>query len=141
MSEEPNELHHLRREIAQLRAMFLLLIAIGLLVLVIGNLVSVYQLPQFEKTLTETLSTPDKMPQLTRWVLDYVGMQDGQVAIIAITAVPVLTLLFLFVFRRSFAIVGVAGLVMTLLVAHWMILAAAVKQPMQQVIQEITSGE
>lgn len=139
MSEDTNELHDLRKEIAQLRAMFLLLITIGLLVLMIGNLVSVFQLPHAEKVFTDMLGSPDKLPVLTRHVLEYGRMQGGQVAIIAVTAVPVLTLLFLFVMRRSFAVVVVAGVVMSLLVAHWMVISTAVKEPMQQIIQGITA--
>lgn len=139
MSDEPTELHDLRREIAQLRAMFLLLITLGMLVLMVGNLVAVFQLPHMEKVFLDMLGTPDKLPVLTRHVLDYGRMQGGQVAIITVTAVPVLTLLFLFVFRRTFAIVVVAGLVMTLLVAHWMVISTAVKEPMQRIIQGITA--
>lgn len=140
MSEEADELHELRKEIAQLRAMFLLIITIGLLVLMIGNLVAVFQLPRMEKLFADMLGAPDKLPQVTRWVLDYGRMQGGQVAIIAVTAVPVLTMLFLFIFRRSFSIVIISGLVLMLLIAHWMIVNAAVQTPMQQIITGITAG-
>lgn len=141
MSEATSELHDLRKEIAQLRAMFLLIITIGLLVLMIGNLVALYQLPRMEKVFAETLGSLDKLPMLTLQVLNYGRMQGGQVAIIAVTALPVLTLLFLFIFRRSWAIVLVAGLVMVLLVAHWMIISSAVKEPLQQILSGMTAVE
>jgi hypothetical protein len=86
------------------------------------------------------LGSPDKLPQLTRQVLDYGRFQGGQVAIIAVTALPVLTLLFLFVFRRSSVMVVFAGVVMVLLVAHWLILSTAIREPMQQIITGIAAG-
>lgn len=140
MSEDGGELNDLRKEIAQLRAMFLLLITIGLLTLMCGNLVALFQLPRSEKIFTDMLGSPDKLPQLTRQVLDYGRFQGGQAAIIAVTAVPVLTLLFLFVFRRSSVMVVFAGIVMVLLVAHWLILSTAIREPMQQIITGIAAG-
>jgi hypothetical protein len=140
MSEDGGELNDLRKEIAQLRAMFLLLITIGLLTLMCGNLVALFQLPRSEKIFTDMLGSPDKLPQLTRQVLDYGRFQGGQVAIIAVTALPVLTLLFLFVFRRSSVMVVFAGVVMVLLVAHWLILSTAIREPMQQIITGIAAG-
>lgn len=140
MSEDTGELNDLRKEIAQLRAMFLLLITIGLLTLMCGNLVALFQLPRSEKIFTDMLGSLDKLPQLTRQVLDYGRLQGGQVAIIAVTALPVLTLLFLFVFRRSSAMVVFAGIVMVLLVAHWLIISTAIREPMQQIITGIAAG-
>lgn len=140
MSEDGGELNDLRKEVAQLRAMFLLLITIGLLTLMCGNLVALFQLPRSEKIFTDMLGSPDKLPQLTRQVLDYGRFQGGQVAIIAVTAVPVLTLLFLFVFRRSSVMVVFAGVVMVLLVAHWLIISTAIREPMQQIITGIAAG-
>lgn len=140
MSEDGGELNDLRKEIAQLRAMFLLLITIGLLTLMCGNLVALFQLPRSEKIFADMLGSPDKLPQLTRQVLDYGRFQGGQVAIIAVTALPVLTLLFLFVFRRSSVMVVFAGVVMVLLVAHWLILSTAIREPMQQIITGIAAG-
>ena len=140
MSEDVGELHDLRKEIAQLRSMFLLLITIGLLTLMCGNLVALFQLPRSEKIFTDMLGSLDKVPQLTRHVLDYGRLQGGQVAIIAVTALPVLTLLFLFVFRRSSAMVVFAGVIMVLLVAHWLVIATAIREPMQQIITGIAAG-
>lgn len=140
MSEDAGELHDLRKEIAQLRAMFLLLITIGLLTLMCGNLVALFQLPRSEKIFTDMLGSLDKLPQLTCQVLDYGRLQGGQVAIIAVTALPVLTLLFLFVFRRSSAMVVFAGVIMVLLVAHWLIISTAIREPMQQIITGIAAG-
>ena len=140
MSEDVGELHDLRKEIAQLRSMFLLLITIGLLTLMCGNLVALFQLPRSEKIFTDMLGSLDKLPLLTRQVLDYGRLQGGQVAIIAVTALPVLTLLFLFVFRRSSAMVVFAGVIMVLLVAHWLVIATAIREPMQQIITGIAAG-
>ncbi|MFZ4764529.1 MAG: hypothetical protein ACOYMN_06200 [Roseimicrobium sp.] len=140
MSDETNELHGLRNELAQLRAMLLLMITLALLVLMLGNLVAIFQLPQFEKVFSDVLGGLEKLPQVTRWVLEYGRMQNGQVAIISVTAIPVLNLLFLFLFRRSNFIVVVSGLIMVLLVAHWMIFATAMREPMQRIMLSLAAG-
>lgn len=140
MSDAANELHDLRKEIAQLRAMFLLILTIGLLVLMIGNLIAVFQLPRMEKVFTDTLGSLDKLPVLTLQVLNYGRMQGGQLAIIIVTAVPMFTMLLLYILRRSFAMVVIAGLVMVLLLAHWLIVSTAVTEPLKQIIQAMAAG-
>src|SRR5687768_9789350 len=101
MSDVPPDSHDLQRQVSRLRFTVIALLGCTLLFLSLTNLALVMLAPRFELIFDEMLGSRDKLPALTKLVLNYATWFGGVIPYAVILAVPAVCFALVLAFRRS----------------------------------------
>jgi hypothetical protein len=136
--DQSDTVSELRREVAGLRFGLFLTATVILGALALWNLFVAFNIPKYEKIFEDMLGSRDKLPVITKWVVDYARLGGGQLMPIAVVgafslgawSVMLLT-------RHSWKFMLVAILAVIGLTLHGLVITAAMQFPLMQIIQGI----
>jgi hypothetical protein len=137
MSDALLELQDLRRQVARLRFTVVALLGCALLFLALANLALITLAPRFELIFEEMLGSKNKLPALTKLVINYTQWFGGVIPYGVIVGVPSLCFALVLVFRKSIVPVIVSVAVMLLMIVHAPIIVLALFLPLIQIISGI----
>lgn len=133
MSDWPPELYDLRRQVSRLRLDVLILLGCALLFLALTNLALIALAPNFELVFEEMLGSKDRLPALTRLMLDYAKWFGGFVPYGVVVGLPSLCFVLVLVFQRSIYPMLLTLAVMLLMIIHAPLMIVALFLPLIQI--------
>jgi hypothetical protein len=130
MSDEPVDLQSLKRDVAHIRFVMVLLIVLAMGFLALINLVAVSSVPRFELIFMEMLGDKSRLPVPTKAVISYSRLGAGLAPYVVAVAVPGLAVLGLLLGSRTRVIPFLCVAVMAFQILHFVMINAALYAPL-----------
>jgi hypothetical protein len=137
--DQSEAVNALRREVAGLRFGIFLTATVLLAALAVWNIFVAWTIPKYEKIFEDMLGSRDKLPALTKMVIDYARLGGNLMPIAAVGAFAVGSWSMMLLMRHSWRFMLVALLAIIALILHGFIITVAINSPMIQIVEGINA--
>jgi hypothetical protein len=137
MIDENANLDDLRREVGQIRFVMIMLLCVALAFFTLINLAALTAVPRFERIFEEMLGSRDKLPMLTKLVVNFSRLGGGLVPYALTALIPAMAMLGLVLGARTRVMPVLCLLVMLFLVISWVVVTTSMFLPLITIIEGV----